>query len=123
MSMPPTCSMSACSLCGASSLVTSRTWVNTCEGDVCRSVSSSWARRPATPTFHPWAMYILATSRPMPEVAPIIMIFLFIYFTLSIACCKSAMMSFASSIPTDKRIKSGATPASINCSSVSCLCV
>ena len=34
------------------------------------------------------------------------------------ACSISAMMSFAFSMPTDKRIRSGATPASISCSSV-----
>ena len=35
------------------------------------------------------------------------------------ACSISAMMSLTFSIPTDKRIRSGATPASRNCSSVS----
>ena len=35
------------------------------------------------------------------------------------ACSISAMISPASSIPTEKRIKSGATPAAISCSSVS----
>ena len=39
------------------------------------------------------------------------------------ACSRSAMMSSTSSIPTERRIRSGATPASINCSSVSWRCV
>ena len=39
-------------------------------------------------------------------------------FMASRACCKSSMMSCASSRPTEKRIKSGATPASFNCSSL-----
>ena len=41
-------------------------------------------------------------------------------FTFSIACSMSAMMSSAASIPTDRRMRSGATPASFSCSSDSC---
>lgn len=41
------------------------------------------------------------------------------YQILARACSISAMISSASSMPTDKRIKSGATPASRSCSSVS----
>ena len=40
-------------------------------------------------------------------------------YTFSSACVRSAIMSSTFSIPTLKRIKSGATPASMSCSSVS----
>ena len=40
-------------------------------------------------------------------------------YTFSSACVRSAMMSSTFSIPTLKRIKSGATPASMSCSSLS----
>lgn len=36
-----------------------------------------------------------------------------------IACLKSSIISFTSSMPTERRIRSGATPASSNCSSLS----
>lgn len=39
---------------------------------------------------------------------------------VSNACSRSAIISPAFSIPTDRRIKSGATPASSNCASVIC---
>lgn len=45
------------------------------------------------------------------------------YFIFSIACCRSAMMSSAFSMPTERRMRSGATPASRSCSSESWRCV
>ena len=44
-------------------------------------------------------------------------IFLNMHYTRASACSRSAMISFTFSIPTERRIRSGATPASFNCSS------
>lgn len=44
-------------------------------------------------------------------------------YALSNACARSAMMSSTFSMPTDKRIISGVTPADFCCSSFNCACV
>ena len=48
---------------------------------------------------------------------------LILFYTASSACARSAIKSSTSSIPTERRIRSGRTPASISCSSFSCLWV
>ena len=47
----------------------------------------------------------------------------FRFYILSNACSISAIISFESSIPIDKRIKSGVTPVDNCSSSVNCECV